>query len=63
MRECYRVQKQDLKDILIFNKRSLAVFFIYTGNILPEYTQLKDKMKASLKRLEKIANENYAANS
>ena len=63
MRECYRVQKQYLKDILTFNKRSLAVFFIYTGNTLPEYTELKEKIKASLKRLEKIANENDITNS
>ncbi len=63
MRECYRVQKQYLKDVLTFNKRSLAVFFIYTGNTLPEYTELKEKMKASLKRLEKIANENDVTNS
>ncbi len=63
MRECYRIQKQYLKDILTFNKRSLAVFFIYTGNILPEYTELKEKMKASLKKLEKIANENDVTNS
>ena len=63
MRECYRVQKQYLKDILMFNKRSLAVFFLYTGNILPEYIELKEKMKASLKRLEKISNENDVTNS
>ncbi len=63
MRECYRLQKQYLKDLLILDKRSLAVFFIYMGNILPEYKQLKEKMKASLKVLEKIANENDATHS
>ena len=63
MRECYRVQKQYLKEALAFNKRSLAVFFIYMGNTLHEYTDLKEKMKASLKRLEKIANENDVTNS
>ncbi len=63
MRECYRVQKLYLKDVLTFNKRTLAVFFIYTANTLPEYTELKEKMKASLKRLEKIANENDVTNS
>ena len=63
MRECCRVQKQYLKEALTYKKCSLAVFFIYTGNILPEYRDLREKMKSSLKRLEKIANENDVTNS
>lgn len=54
MRECYRLQKINLKISLGQNKKSLAVFFIYTGNEIPKYNEVFEKTGSALKRLEKI---------
>ena len=54
MRECYRLQKIDLKISLEKNKKALAVFFIYTGNEIPKYDEVFEKTGSALKRLEKI---------
>lgn len=55
MRECYRLQKNDLKTTLEKNHRILAIFFIYTWNEIPAYKDIFDKMGSALKRLEKIS--------
>lgn len=62
MKEAYRLQKNDLKDILVFQKKHLALFFIYLGNELPEYDLIKNKMNAGLKRIKKIVDENNLGN-
>src|SRR5688572_20868531 len=36
-REAYRLQKNQLKQLLTERKKSLDVFFIYTGKIIPQY--------------------------
>lgn len=54
MRECYRLQKINLKISLEENKKELAVFFIYTGNEIPKYDEVFEKTGSALKRLEKI---------
>jgi len=54
MRESYRLQKNNLKISLEKNHKSLAVFFIYTGNELPKYEDVFDKIGGALKNLEKI---------
>jgi len=54
MRECYRLQKINLKTSLEQNKKTLAVFFIYTGNEMPKYNEVFEKTGSALKRLEKI---------
>lgn len=54
MRECYRLQKNNLKISLEQNKKALAVFFIYTGNEIPKYNEVFEKTGSALKRLEKI---------
>lgn len=54
MRESYRIQKNNLKNILEENHKNLAVFFIYTGIELPKYNDIFDKMGSALKRIEKI---------
>ena len=53
MRESYRLQKNNLKISLEENHKSLAVFFIYTGNGLPKYEEVFDKIGSALERLEK----------
>ena len=63
MKEVYRLQKNRLKEVLQNNHRSMAVFFIYTGNTIEKYEEIFKTMRTSLKKLEHIANENPAANS
>lgn len=54
MREAYRLQKNNLKNAVDENHKSLAIFFIYTGNELPKYEEVFDKIGSALERLEKI---------
>ncbi len=63
MREAYRMQKNSLTEILKKNGKFMAVFFIYTGNLIPEYGEVADKMKNALKRLNKISDEAIAAHT
>ena len=62
MREGYRLQKNELLGTVQKNNKKLAVFFIYTGNELPEYDLIFEKTGNTLKRLLKITNETVAAN-
>jgi len=57
MRESYRLQKNQLKDFLHENHKSLAVFLVFTGNEMPEYHFVFEKMKTALEKLEKLAAE------
>lgn len=63
MREGYRLQKNTLYNAVVASAKKLNVFFIYTGNELPEYELIFEKMGASVKRLQKITNENTAAST
>jgi ribonuclease P protein component len=54
MREAYRLQKNQLKDLLEENHKSLAVFFVYTGNEIPQYDLVFEKMNGAVARLEKL---------
>ncbi len=60
MRETYRLQKRTLTDTLKTNKKYMIVFFIFTGNEIPEYDNVSEKMQSGLKRLNKIADESVA---
>ena len=62
MREAYRLQKNNLQNVLQQQQKQLAVFIIYVGNELPEYDLIFDKITPVLNRLIKITNENTAAN-
>jgi ribonuclease P protein component len=57
MREAYRLQKNNLRQNLKDQDKSLAVFFIYTGNRIPEYKDVAEKIQMALNRLQKIVNE------
>lgn len=61
MREAYRLQKNELQNNLQQHNRQLIVFLMYTGNELPEYEIVMEKMKAVIKRLQKIINEEAAS--
>jgi ribonuclease P protein component len=62
VREAYRLQKSDLQNQLQLQQKQLAVFIIYTGNELPEYDLIFNKITNVLARLIKISNENTGAN-
>lgn len=57
MREAYRLQKNNLGQNLKEQDKKLAVFFIYTGNRVPEYEDVAEKIHMALNRLQKIVNE------
>ena len=63
MKEAYRLQKNSLNQNLKEREKSLAVFFIYTGNRIPEYKEVVEKMQVALTRLQKIVNESAVGNS
>ena len=54
MREAYRLQKNLLQKKLEQNQNYLAIFIIYTGNELPVYENVFNKMGGLLERLETI---------
>ena len=62
MREAYRLQKNDLQNLLKQQQKQLAVFIIYVGNELPEYDLIFNKTTNVFTRLIKISNENTPAN-
>jgi len=56
-REAYRVQKNQLQELLRQQKLQLNIFFIYTGKELPGFNIVKEKVSVILARLIKIVNE------
>ena len=54
MKETYRLQKNDLYQSLVTKPFQLQFFLMYTGNDLPAYELVAQKMAAILKRLAKI---------
>ena len=63
MKESYRLQKNNLSEILLKKNTGISVFIIYTANKLPVYNLVYEKMGAVLKRLEKIVNEIIVADT
>lgn len=62
MRENYRLQKMELKNLLQLQHFNLAVFILYNGKELPAYDFVKEKMQLIINKLYKIANEKNIAN-
>lgn len=54
LREGYRLQKAPLQKALENKNISLAVFFIYTGKILPENKVVSKKLQLILLKLEEL---------
>ncbi|UPK72907.1 ribonuclease P protein component [Chitinophaga filiformis] len=52
-RECWRLQKQGLYDVLQQHSKQLALFFIYTDKKIAPYATLHHKISVILKKLEK----------
>jgi ribonuclease P protein component len=63
LREAYRLQKHLLSGQVETTGKTLILFFIYTGNELPEYKTIAEKVQASIKRLQKILHEDISANT
>jgi len=57
IREAYRLQKNILYDSLQKKEKSLSVFIIYTGKVLPDYDLVYKKTGTIIKRLIKIMDE------
>ena len=58
IRESYRLQKNELQEILKQKKQLLNLFFVYTGKTLPDFNTTKEKVDVILKRLITIVHEN-----
>jgi ribonuclease P protein component len=63
VRESYRLQKDQLQQQLKNKQKHLAVFFIYVGNELPEYSFIFEKTGKAIKHLIKISSENSLADT
>lgn len=59
MREAYRMQKNQLSEYLQQRNKSMALFFIYVGNELPEYAVIASKINALFGRIKKLLNESF----
>ena len=51
LRECYRLQKNELEITISGRQVPLSLFFIYTGQELPEYKQLFERMGRVLEKI------------
>ena len=63
IREAYRLQKHELQQQLKSSNKSLAVFFIYVGNELSDYTFIFEKTGKAIKHLIRLINENNLADT
>lgn len=50
-REAYRLRKIPLKEVLKTKDLQLAVFFIYTGKVIPTYNEVCEKMDVIITKL------------
>jgi ribonuclease P protein component len=52
MREAWRLQKNELQQLMATGEKHLAVFIIYTGNELPAYPHVYEKISNIIKKLK-----------
>ena len=62
-REAYRLQKNELQDLLKQKDKQLNIFFIYTSKELPDFNMVKDKVNVILNKMIKVVNENDSAHT
>lgn len=60
MREGYRLQKNELQEVVQNKNLQLALFIIYVGRELPDYATVSEKMQVALNRLLRIVHETGA---
>jgi len=63
MREAYRLQKHELRKVLVEKEMTLSIFILYHGNELPKYDLVYERTGSIIKRLIKVINENTQADS
>ena len=51
IREAYRLQRQELQQLMELKELQLTMFFIFTGKAVPDFELTKGKMKAALDKL------------
>jgi len=59
-REAWRLEKNELEEKLKSGNQQLNVFFIYTNNVLPVFSQVKVKVAVALKNLSDKTDENIS---
>jgi ribonuclease P protein component len=62
-RESWRLQKNDLKKILLDKQLNMVLFVVYTGRDMPEYEMISQSMSKVIEKLYGIANEAAKANT
>jgi ribonuclease P protein component len=62
-REAWRLQKNELRELVKTRGKQLNVFFIYTGKELPDFMIMKDKVAVALKKLAGKIDENISSHS
>lgn len=62
-REAWRLQKNELRELVKTQGKQLNVFFIYTGKELPDFMIMKDKVAVALKKLADKIDENISSHS
>jgi len=55
IREAYRLQKNELVEVLKQRHQSCFLFFMYVDKTIPSFPVVKEAMNGCLKRLEKLA--------
>ena len=58
IREAYRLQKHELKEVLKQKHQSCSLFFMYVDKTIPSFSVVKEAMNKCLKRLEKLTLQN-----
>jgi len=61
-RESWRVQKNDLRQMLADHKFRMVVFVVYTGKELPVYDTVYQAMAAVIEKLSRMVHETIEAN-
>ena len=56
-KEAYRLQKNPVFNQLQEKNKQLSLFILYTGNEIPHYSVLSEKMTSIMKKLIKIVDE------
>jgi ribonuclease P protein component len=54
VREAWRLQKNNLYQTATERQLQLAVFFMFTDKVIPDYLRVFDKMKSSIQKLQQI---------
>lgn len=63
IREAYRLQKNELENLLRDNQLQLNIFFTYNTKELSDFNSVKEKVNVILNKLVKIINEKISSNT